>query len=312
MTTLQRRLLGVASRFGAKITNLWPGTVVLSRSRSGTDSDKLRVRKIGEDTVLVSRNADVQAQEITDGATLMWQPSVTRQKVHQFQKGLFGVIGTEHIAWVLRLFDVNCVLDVGANNGQYAKQLRKAGYKGRIVSFEPLPHIVEKLEKAAAKDKNWWVYPYALGREDTTTEMTVVQGTMSSLLGPTEYGSKRYKRFENSTVEEVQVRRLAGLLDEIFEGIDEPRPYLKLDTQGFDLEAFAGTEERIKQFVGMQSEVALLQIYEGMPNMRESIQAYEDAGFEITGMFPVSREGKTARVVEYDCVMVRADAARPS
>ena len=88
----------------------------------------------------------------------------------------------------------------------------------------------------------------------------------------------------------------------------EPRPYLKLDTQCYDLEAFAGLGDRTRDFVGMQSEVALLQIYDGMPRMPEALQVYEAAGFEITGLFPVSRQSRTARVLEFDCVMVRADS----
>ena len=63
------------------------------------------------------------------------------------------------------------------------------------------------------------------------------------------------------------MRRLDGLLDDLLAGIDDPRPYLKLDTQGFDLEAFAGLGERARDLVGMQSEVALLRIYEGMPRL---------------------------------------------
>jgi hypothetical protein len=72
---------------------------------------------------------------------------------------------------------------------------------------------------------------------------------------------------------------------------------------------FAGAGDRIADFVGLQSEVAVLRLYEGSPPMSEAIAAYEAGGFGITGMYPVTREATTGRVIEFDCVMMRADAA---
>jgi hypothetical protein len=138
--------------------------------------------------------------------------------------------------------------------------------------------------------------------------MNVVPGTLSSALDATAYGARRYVRLRSPETREVPVRRLDGVLDEVLADVPQPRPYLKLDTQGYDLEAFAGLGERARDVVAMQSELALVEIYEGMPRLPEALRAYEAAGFEVTAMYPVSRELRTARVLEYDCVMVRADA----
>ena len=59
--------------------------------------------------------------------------------------------------------------------------------------------------------------------------------------------------------------------------------------------------------VALQSEVALLTIYDHMPRMEEAMRTYEGAGFEVTGLYLVSRAGRTSRVLEYDGMMVRAD-----
>ncbi|MEA2387167.1 MAG: hypothetical protein QOJ22_1341 [Thermoleophilaceae bacterium] len=209
---------------------------------------------------------------------------------------------------LLELYGVNCVIDVGAHAGQYGERLRAGGYRGRIVSFEPTPGGFDALARTAAGDPRWEVHRLALGREDGATTMNVVPGTLSSLLPPTKFGAGRYPKLQAAEQVEVEVRRLDGLLDGLLEGLRGPRPFLKLDTQGFDLDVFAGAGESVQQFVGIQSEVALMEIYRGMPRMPEAVAAYEAAGFEIAALYPVSRQTRTARVLEYDCVMVRASA----
>lgn len=216
-----------------------------------------------------------------------------------------------HVVGLLTKYQVNCVFDVGANSGQYARRLRRFGYTGRIVSFEPASATFAKLQRAAKGDFAWQAHQCALGREEATQSMNVDWNTMNSLLPPSDYGKDRYKRFSKTRTEEIQVRRLDEVMPEALAGLADPRPYLKMDTQGFDLEVFAGAGDRIEDFVGMQSEVAVLRLYEGSPPMSESIAAYEASGFEITGMYPVTREQTTGRVVEFDCVMMRASAAPP-
>ncbi len=139
--------------------------------------------------------------------------------------------------------------------------------------------------------------------------MHVVPGTLSSVLAPSDFGAERYAQLRKPDAVPIRVRRLDGVLDELTAGLAEPRVYLKLDTQGYDVEAFRGAGDRVREFVGMQSEVALMRIYEGMPRLPEALSLYEASGFEVTALYPVSRETATARVLEFDCVMVRAEAA---
>jgi FkbM family methyltransferase len=255
--------------------------------------------------VAVLRAAGIDAARVAPGSVLLARRGVDAMAA---EAGFARYLVPRHVAAILGKYRANCVLDVGANRGQYARALRRAGYDGHIVSFEPVPADFEVLARAARADGRWTVHAYALGREDGETEINVVPGTLSSLLAPTRFGSSRYERLRETRAERVPVRRLDGLLDEVLAPVAQPRPYLKLDTQGFDLEVFAGLGERVGDVVAMQSELALLQIYEGMPRLPEALAAYEAAGFAVTAMYPVSRQSRTARVLEFDCVMVRPSA----
>ncbi|MBR8740142.1 FkbM family methyltransferase [Nocardiopsis sp. MG754419] len=310
MPTLRRRLLDLMRR-QVNVHDLGPGAAVVERRGD------YRVTPAGPRAWLVSRGeADpgpvVPPQGWTrvplgPSAEFLVRESLDEAEEFTLHKRAQSHLGARHVASVLRHYRVDCVFDVGANVGQYGRQLRRHGYRGRIVSFEPVPAMAERLRAVAAEDPDWRVHEMALGREDGTAEINVVQGSMSSLLDPSAYGNTRYKRFRRTHPQTIVLRRLEGLMDEALAGIEAPRPYLKMDTQGFDLETYSGAGKRIEEFVGLQSEVALMRIYEGMPRMTEALAVYEAEGFEVTGMYPVTREERTERVLEFDCVMVRAD-----
>ena len=212
---------------------------------------------------------------------------------------------------MLRRLDVNVVLDVGANRGQFGRNLRILGYTGRIVSYEPVSANLDKLREAAEGDQDWLVEPMALGDVDSTTDIHVSAGAgvLSSLLDSNEFGRKRFTnmRDEVAARETIQVRRLDAVCGRAVAGIDHPRLFLKLDTQGYDLQALAGAGDRLRDVVAMQSEVSCIPIYEGMPHLTQQIATYEEAGFASAGMFPVSWDHETLAVIEFDVLMVRRE-----
>jgi FkbM family methyltransferase len=282
--TPQRSQRSVLRRLGFEVRRLGHGAAVVLRPGS-----PLQVTAVGDRTWVLSGR---------DG----------RRGIDQEQRVLGDHLARQHVGWLLRELDINCVLDVGAHLGQFAKRLRAEGYAGRIVSFEPVPSIAEKLRDAARDDPEWRVVECALGDADEEAEINVRPGSMSSLLPSSEFGKDWHDRLKQSETQKISVRRLDGLFDEAVEGIDDPRVYLKLDTQGYDMQAFAGAGDRLKEIAGMQSEVACVPIYDGMPRLPDQIAAYEAAGFEITGMFPVTRHRASLRVIEFDVTMVRTDA----
>ncbi|CAL9355682.1 hypothetical protein SUDANB105_00561 [Streptomyces sp. enrichment culture] len=331
MQTLYRRLLTLLPRLGLKVIDLGPGTAVVSRRGGRTriplrpgadlvarDNGQYAVTDAGKDTWVVTRDrsapADRQARKWTGvrlgdtGARLLLDRRAMADE-RRVQLAAAEYLCTQHVAAMLDLYRVNCVFDIGANAGQYARRLRRLGYTGRIVSFEPTADAFARLKDAARDDPDWHVHHCGLGREDTVSTIHTGWNTMNSLLPPSDYGRDRYRRFATTRTEQIEIRRLDGVMEKALDGIEEPRPYLKMDTQGYDLEVFAGAGERVADFVGLQSEVAVLRLYEGSPRMSEAIAVYEAGGFEVTGMYPVTREAATGRVVEFDCVMMRAQAA---
>lgn len=214
---------------------------------------------------------------------------------------------------LLQLFhrlEINCVLDVGANHGQYAQSLRAYGYRGDIISFEPVPEVFEALQRTMAGDARWRGHPWALGEAEAELEIHVANGDAqaSSFLtfndeGPVRWGDDH--RVARSV--RVPVRRLDAVLDEVTAHVTSRRMYLKLDTQGFDLRVVAGAGARIGEILALQTEIAAFHFYDGMTSIGDALNRYRDLGFAITGMYPVARKLDGLQVIEFDCVMMRVD-----
>jgi FkbM family methyltransferase len=275
----------------------------------------LSARKLGKGGWLVHRGRPRSALRIGGAAArthLVMNDRAARVEMARVQKDLSRYLAREQAAWLLRELAINVVLDVGANVGQYARQLRRSGYRGRIVSFEPVSALAAELRKAAADDPDWVVEECALGDEETTMEINVARGParpalLSSLLPASDFGREWSKKLRDMDRETITVRRLDSVFDDAVSGMATPRVFLKMDTQGYDLRAFRGAGDVLDQVLGLQSEVSCVPIYEGMPHLTEQLSVYEDAGFAPAGIFQVSRHRRSMRIIEFDLMMVRSE-----
>jgi FkbM family methyltransferase len=206
---------------------------------------------------------------------------------------------------VLERFEIACVLDVGANAGQYGSTLRAWGYAGRIVSFEPLSGPHARLEQRAAGDPDWRVAPrMALGAQDGEATIEVsAESDMSSILPQTELLRRVSPSSRVIGRETVPIRRLDGLATAYLrpdEGV-----FLKLDTQGFEAQVLAGAGQLLPRLRGIQLEMSLVRCYEGERDFRELIDDLAIAGFSPYLFFPGYFEHELARQLQIDGVFMR-------
>ena len=216
-----------------------------------------------------------------------------------------------HLHQLLARLDIDCVLDVGANAGQYRDFLRnKVQYDGPIVSFEPVSRHVEALRERSRGDRHWHIEGYALGSRSGSMPINVmVSDQFSSFLEPDHERVKDYTELNVPChTETVAVRTLDVVLPGLQERIGFDRPYLKIDTQGFDIEVLRGADDSLPAVKALQTEASVIGIYKGMPKYVETIRYLDERGFDMTGLYPVSRDS-ALRLVEFDCVMINRAAA---
>lgn len=210
-----------------------------------------------------------------------------------------------YLRQLLRTLDVDCVLDVGANAGIYGTELRLIGYDGLIFSFEPDPAVLPALRARASRDAKWHVFDYALGSKAGEAVFNVMNVSLfNSFRAPSTTETAMHA--DANTIKHqivVPIRTLNELLPELIMRHGLNRPFLKMDTQGYDLEVFRGASQLYKLIQGLQSEVALRRIYEDSASWMDSIREYESAGFDLDALFKVNAESRG--LIEMDCYMLR-------
>jgi FkbM family methyltransferase len=206
-----------------------------------------------------------------------------------------------NIRQLLKAHNINLVIDVGANKGQFRNALKEhCGYKGKVASFEPIPDLAANLKQLSASDSSWNVFDVALGSEVGNLEFDVYsRSELSSFLK----GGSSLSSQEIIGRKTVPVQTIASLASDIFAEIPPEQTFLKMDTQGFDLNVMRGAGSMLRRFPFILTEVPNRQIYEGMSSFEDCINFLRENSFSPVGFWAVSR-GASFEATEFDCLAV--------
>jgi len=204
---------------------------------------------------------------------------------------------------------VDVVLDVGANSGQYSASLREADFQDRIVSFEPLSGPFSILERTVSRDPLWECRQCALGDYDGTTSMNVAgnAGESSSILPMLKTHREAFPQANYVGTEDVTICRLDSVAPEILRPNDVA--FLKIDVQGLEKQVIAGGRSTVTdRCVGMQIELSFVPLYDGGMLIQEALDLAYSLGFTLTGFAPFFFDIRTGRVLQADGVFFRIDS----
>lgn len=204
---------------------------------------------------------------------------------------------------VLAARGVDLVLDVGAADGGYGTSLRAFGYAGRIVSFEPQASAFARLSTTIAADPLWSARHLALGPEAGELRLNIASNsTSSSVLPMLDAHVDAAPSVRYVGTETVTVARLDDEVDDLL--AQARRPFLKIDTQGFEREVLAGGQRTVDACVGLQLELSLVPLYEGGMLIDEAIGWAYAQGFQMVGL-EQGYAAPTGEILQIDGVFVR-------
>jgi FkbM family methyltransferase len=198
---------------------------------------------------------------------------------------------------------IDVVIDVGANVGQFAETLRSRGYKGKLVSFEPIKSVFQALHAKARADGHWETHNVALGASSGTITINVSNNSVFSSILPLTSDANQFD--STSTVhrtETVDLQTLDDCCQHISGNI-----LIKIDTQGYEKPVLEGGRKTLSKSKGVLLELPIVHLYAGTWQFDEAVKFMASAGFVPAQIHPVSYNPKDkVSLVEVDCLFRRS------
>ena len=203
--------------------------------------------------------------------------------------------------WLMRR-DISTVIDIGANTGQFAKQIHKIIPTATIFSFEPIEACYDKLVRNMSEVPKFYAFNYAIGDADTDMEMHVNDYTPSSSLLP--MADLHVKAFPHTSKEhrkKVKVRRLDKVVRELQ---CDGNLLIKMDVQGYEDRVIRGGQSVISRAKVLIVETSFQCLYVGQPLFKGIYDILVKMGFTYVGALTQLRSRLDGSVLQADSIFV--------
>ena len=209
--------------------------------------------------------------------------------------------GVEHVT-ILRRLTCRTVLDVGANRGQFALAAKRCFPDAQVLSFEPLVEPATKFRATFCRDSSVTLYEAAIGPQSGNATIHISRRDDSSSLLP--ITAQQGKLFPGTQESGTRIIRVAPLRDLIEPECLVSPVLLKLDVQGFELQALAGCEDLLGRVAFVYVECSFVELYSGQAFADEVIRYLQGRGFTLDGIYNLTYD-RDGRVIQGDFLFVR-------
>ena len=199
------------------------------------------------------------------------------------------------------------VIDVGANSGQWAEEIRDSGWTGKIHSFEPINQYFNELKLKSRGDESWSVHNFAIGARNEQLRINIAAnaGGSSSFYEIEPLVTQLQENTATVAFQETQVRRL----DELDFLNSQNLLYLKADVQGFELDVIRGLGELAKRLIAIELEVSFLELYSNQPLIEQIISECRLLGFRPAQVRKGFEDRERIEILQIDLLFVKSEIA---
>jgi FkbM family methyltransferase len=199
--------------------------------------------------------------------------------------------------------NIDTVLDIGANIGQFTKTITSILPNAKIYSFEPLEDCFEDLEKLVATNSNLKVFNIGLGDENEILTFEQNEFSPSSSFLKMNDNHKNAFPFTNKT-KTISIQ--TAKLDDIAKDLDLGKSlFIKIDVQGFEDKVLQGGKQTIQQAKLIIIETSFISLYESQPLFDDIYTTLKCLGFIYVGMIGQLSDPNTGKLIQGDATFVK-------
>lgn len=199
-------------------------------------------------------------------------------------------------------FGFETILDIGANEGQFAKRARKLFPNAIIISFEPIPTVYEQLKENFKTDFQFKAINVGLGEKQEKIKFLLNEYSPSSSILKMNHHTEHFDFAVKQNEIEIQLEQLDNFAQEI----DLSKPYLvKLDVQGYEDRVIRGGINIISGAQMIISEVSFTSLYEGQVLFDQIYTTLKALGFKYTGNYEQLYSPLNNEILQADAIFIK-------
>ena len=208
-----------------------------------------------------------------------------------------------HIVKTLDFYNIDLVIDIGANKGQFGKEIREFGYKKKLISFEPMKSAFLELKEQSKKYPLWEVENLGFGKETSYEFLNISKNSVSSsILQVLETSTNVNQDTKFVSKEQINLISLNEYLSK--NDIGDNKVFVKIDTQGFEKNIILGAEKVKDKITGFLLELSIVELYNSAALFNEMISLLNKFGFELWSLERGFSNKKTGRTLQFDAIFI--------
>ena len=197
----------------------------------------------------------------------------------------------------------NTVLDIGANNGQFAQDVFRAFPGVTVYAFEPITECYERL--LVLREQQPTLRPIQLALSDHDGQMDFWLSRFRDSSSIQEMMPAHTEAWPHTGIE-AKIRVPIARLDSVASELDlKPPVFAKLDVQGHELAVINGGRETLSRCQRVMLECNFAPLYKGQPSFTQLYDELHALGFLFDGFISALRHPQTFEQLSSDALFYK-------